>query len=294
MKRLLVLLLPLFVLLAPAPLRSQGQSRAGVVVTFSDGSVHTGCVSFGEESISGLTLLQRSGLDVIAQTSGGSAAVCKIGPDGCNFPAESCFCKFGGGQQGQYWAYWRLRDGAWQYATTGAGSSRVRDGDVDGWAWGTGSLQSGAKPPGIGFEAICPAVAPTSVPTPTPLPAPTSTLEPTARPTARPAARPTPQPTAEVASPTNEPIVTPSASSTAVPATPTPSLVSTATSTAMTSTITASPTITTMTQPSPTPLVAGTGAASKNNTATANYLVFGVMLLGLLGLVGLVLLRRSR
>lgn len=304
MKRLLILCLPLLVLLLPAQIQGQTTNRAGIVVRFSDGRVQTSCVSFKTESISGLDLLQRTGLDVIAQSSGGGAAVCKIGGDGCAFPAEPCFCKFGGGQQGQYWAYWRLNGAAWQYAAQGASSIRVTNGDVNGWAWGTGSAQSGAQPPITTFEQICPAVQPEPVqpaPEPTAKPAPEPTARPTIAPTARPTARPTVRPTA--------PIVAEAPTSTPKPATtlpttttqPTATTIPTATATIVptattppTSTPNATPTIaTTPTVAAPTPtLDAATPGSSDPNLG--NYALFGAILTGLLGAIGVAQWRRRR
>lgn len=225
MIRRLLLVLALAVLLVPLPTRSQASGgRAGLIVQFGDGTVRTSCVAFEGESISSFELLQRSGLDVIAQTSGNNAAVCKIGGDGCDFPAEPCFCKFGSGQQGLYWAFWRLEPSGWQYSSQGAGLRRIGDGEVDGWAWGNGSVQSGAQPPAIPFEQICPTA-------PQPAAAPASAI---------PSSRPQPGPTA----------ITPSA--TATPE----------------------------------------AAASRAPSSLGSYLIFGTMLLGLLGAIGLAAWRR--
>lgn len=318
MKRLLLLLLPALVLLVPAPMRGQVTSRAGVVVKFSDGSVHTNCVSFADDSISGLELLQRSGLDVIAQTSGNNAAVCKIGPDGCNFPAESCLaCKFGGGGsgQGEYWAYWILNGAAWRYSQQGAGIRRVRDGEVDGWAYGAGNVQTGAQPPVTTFDQICPALPPT----PQPVVEPTTPPPPAPRPTTRPTVEPTrvPVPTAVptkaiVASaptrtpvpptptntpPTNTPVVAteqPSSSPTAIPTTaPTSTTVPTGTTI---------PTPTAQPTRAPAPVAAPVtstaiiaGAAPQPRTATGmSYAIFAAMLTVLLAAVGVAVRRRRR
>lgn len=314
MKRLLILCLPLLVLLLPAQIQGQTTNRAGIIVRFSDGRVQTSCVSFETESISGLDLLQRTGLDVIAQSSGGGAAVCKIGGDGCAFPAEPCFCKFGGGQQGQYWAYWRLNGAAWQYAAQGASSVRVTNGDVNGWAWGTGSVQSGAQPPVTTFEQICPAVQPEPVqpaPEPTTKPAPEPTARPTIAPTARPTTRPTIAPTAR---PTTRPTIRPTApivaeapTSTPEPPTtlpttteqPTATTIPTATATIMptattppTSTPNATPTVASMpTVAAPTPDATTPGSSGQN---LGNYALFGAILTGLLGAIGVAQWRRRR
>jgi hypothetical protein len=313
-KRLLILSLPLLVLLAPLP--TQGQSsggRAGLIVKFGDGSIRTSCVAFEGESISSLELLQRSGLEVIAQAAGNNAAVCKIGSDGCDFPAEPCFCKFGSGQEGLYWAFWRLGADGWQYSNQGAGIRTIRNGEVDGWGWGNGNVQSGVQPPPIPFEQICPvaqpAPEPTAPPTPRPTLAPTERPRPTARPqpTLAPTARPTVAPTAR-AQPTlaptpaiaaSAPSVTPELAASATPsaiatlqpsATPTATSAPTATATPTVAPATASPT------PAPPSVVATTIVVETTRSATpaASYIIFGVMLLGLLAAIGAIIWRRRQ
>lgn len=168
----------------------QAASRAGLVVQYADGSVETACVAFPEDEISGLELLERSGLPVVTQASGVGAAVCKIGADGCDYPAESCFCERDG-PRAVYWAYQVLDGGGWRYASLGAANVRVRDGDVNGWAWGAGDSGEGAQPPALGIDAICappasPTVAVAAVAAPSPAPADTAAASPqaTAAPTA--------------------------------------------------------------------------------------------------------------
>lgn len=133
-------------------------NRAGLVIQYGDGEVQTACVRFAEPEISGLELLERAGVPVVAQVSGMGAAVCKIGPDGCDYPGESCFCQRDG-PRSIYWAYY-LREGeGWRYATQSAGGVRVADGDVQGWAWGLGESGEGAVPPLLDIDAICMAPA---------------------------------------------------------------------------------------------------------------------------------------
>lgn len=149
-------------------------NRAGLVVRFGDGRVVQACVRFAQESLSGDELLARSGLPVIVQPSGIGAAVCKIGGEGCDYPAQDCFCKCAGADCA-YWALSRLEAGAWRYSNQGASNVQVRNGDVQGWAWGAGSVQSGAAPPLRSFAQLCD-VAPTAqpataAPPPTPRPA---------------------------------------------------------------------------------------------------------------------------
>src|SRR5204863_3482018 len=85
--------------------------------------------------------------------------ICKIGPDGCDFPAQPCACQ-SYGQGGVYWSYHHLKDGKWQSSSMGASSYKVHDGDVDGWAWSAG------KPPAFyNFEQLCVGLFPSPVPT---------------------------------------------------------------------------------------------------------------------------------
>ncbi len=164
-------------------------NRAGVVVRFGNGEVVTACVEFSEPSISGLELLERSGLPVISQQSSIGAAVCKIGREGCDYPATSCFCARD--QQGRavYWAFYRREAGGWRYSNLGASSVRVSDGDLHGWAWGPGDASGGAVPPHLELADVCRSeaaeaatIAPTATAAPTTTPPPAATAAPTATP----------------------------------------------------------------------------------------------------------------
>lgn len=209
MKRLFLCMIILVLL--PSTMRAQTTNRAGLVLLGSDGIVQTYCVAFAENTISGVELVQRAKLPLIVQPSGNNAAVCKIGNDGCDFPAEDCFCRFGGGQRGEYWAFWQLNDAAWKYAQLGAGAARVKNGDVNGWAWGAGESGSGLQPPVRTFEQICEQetergeqatqeASPSETEEPAPQLAAQASAQPSNRPTLEPAtsssqpATPSPQP----------------------------------------------------------------------------------------------------
>ncbi len=195
LSRLLLLLLLGTLLLSNSALAG-ADHHAGLVVRFGNGSVYTECVSFGEDSITGAEVLDRSALSVITQAGPMGIAVCKIGTEGCNYPAEPCFCKCQGGADCLYWAYYHLKNGKWDYSPVGAGSYYVHDGDVEGWAWGSGTFgSSGAQPPLIPFDSIC--ATPTVAVTATPLPSvtPSLTAQPTDTPVPPPTATPTPVPT---------------------------------------------------------------------------------------------------
>jgi len=134
--------------------RAQDSNQAGLVVRFGDGSYITRCITFSEPSISGLDVLERSDLAVVAA----GWAVCDIeGHSGC--PAENCFCQCpGGGGACLYWSYWHLVDGSWVYSTVGSGGHDVHDGDVEGWSWG-----AEGSPPVVPFHEICMPLAPADV-----------------------------------------------------------------------------------------------------------------------------------
>jgi len=165
----------------------QSRSLAGLVVQFGDGTVREFCVDLGGQERSGIDLLRGSGLDFITEDTALGSMVCKIGDDGCGFPAEKCGCRCQDlGADCTYWAYHTLAQGRWDYASAGPSSRVVRHGDADGWAWGRGTVSGGLAPPPRTFASICaaalaptaaPAVSPTARPSPTP-PAPRRTAPP--------------------------------------------------------------------------------------------------------------------
>lgn len=183
---LLLLLLALLLALLPQPVLAQegGQNRAGLIVVHGDGRVLTRCVTFNEERISGVALLQHSGLAVDANPGPMGSAVCTINREGC--PANDCFCQCKNNPC-TYWNYFhRNADGSWAYSGMGAATWTVGNGDIDGWVWGDGS----APPPALAFDTICDArtvpseasfnSAPTTTPLPPATPIPTPTLPPVA------------------------------------------------------------------------------------------------------------------
>lgn len=201
-------------------------ARAGIVIDFGDGVVHSACIDLGADGqATGEEMLAASGFGVLIEYSPMGGAICKIGSQGCNYPDQPCWCQCISSPC-VYWAYNYLQDGQWIYSTVGASLRTVRAGDVEGWAWGAGSLTQGAAPPMYTFEQICapPTATPTWTPAPTdtppptptwtpwptntPLPTDTSTWTPTASPTTL-AALPSATPTA-----TGTPTWTPSATPT--------------------------------------------------------------------------------
>lgn len=166
----------------------------GLVVDFGD-HYETYCVEFSESDFTGYDVLEDDDADldlVVSGSPGMGFAVCDINKtSGC--PPSDCFCKCRGSTC-TYWAYYHLQSGSWQYSQMGASGHKVENGDVEGWAWGEGSIGGGgAQPPVIPFDQICvPPATDTPVPTDTPIP-PTNTSIP---PTDTPAPTPVPAPEA--------------------------------------------------------------------------------------------------
>jgi hypothetical protein len=144
-------------------------NQAGLVILHGDGRVVTACVTFTEPQISGLQLLERAGLDINIEANSTGGAVCRINGEGCGFPQQSCFCRCEG-PSCTYWSYWRSGEMGWQYSNLGAGSSEVRPGQVDGWVWGPGTVDSAGKPPVLTLADVCRSASATSTPAPTAAP----------------------------------------------------------------------------------------------------------------------------
>lgn len=173
---------------AAADTTDGADTHAGVVIQFDDGTLGEYCIDLGADgSATGEELLRATGVDVIMDYQGMGAAVCKIEGDGCDFPAQSCFCECSmlPGDPCTYWAYHRLQGGTWVQSNIGASSTTITGGKVDGWSWGTGTLSAGTAPPVRTFEQVCAAILVTATPTFAP-PTPTATPDPTHTATATP------------------------------------------------------------------------------------------------------------
>ena len=287
-----LLLLCLLLLATPRRVGAQevGTNRAGLIVVHGDGRVLTRCVTFTEDRISGVTLLQRSGLTVDANAGPMGSAVCTINSEGC--PASDCFCQCKG-TPCTYWNYFhRNGDGSWAYSGMGAATWTVSNGDIDGWVWGDGST----PPPALTFDEICgaqpvrvePEVPSTAAPTATPLPPETPIPTPTAPPTSAATLTVTATATAAIL-PTSTPVSSPTLS-------PTPTL--TASSTPASTETTASPSLTLSPSPTPStysisfPAVVSPGTTSyRTPNPLLQYLPYALILICI---VGLALLKRKR
>ena len=148
---------------AVAPPATAADSRAVVVIDTGQGS-RRAVISFSG-TITGIQALQLAGANPVTYGyAGQGAAVCAL--DGVGHDAtSSCL---GTPSDPRYWAYFRAVDGAstWSYSNQCACGSTVRDGDVEGWRFGTGQ-----QPP---FVSFCDAAgcAPPPTPPPTAPPSP--------------------------------------------------------------------------------------------------------------------------
>jgi hypothetical protein len=192
---------------------AQGVNQAALVIVHADGRILTQCVDFAEPQISGLELLQRSGLDLNLEPSSMGATVCRLDGEGCTSPQQRCFCQCEGATC-LYWSYWRWENNAWRYSPLGASNSTVAPGALEGWVWGAATAENAQLLPAIDYATVCAPPTPTATPTMTPEP-PTATPTPTPEP---PTATPTPTPEPPTATPTLTP-EPPTA--TVVPPTPT-------------------------------------------------------------------------
>jgi hypothetical protein len=157
--------------LVPEAAPAASPHHAAVIVD-TGSSVKRVVVTFGEDSINGLDALQRAGTNpVLYQFGGQGGAVCRLLGVGRDSGPN---CLGGADGDARYWAYFRAPAGtsSFKYSSAGAGSTRVHDGDVEGWKFGTG-----AAPQYVSLASLLPPPAtPATQPPPT---APPATAAPT-------------------------------------------------------------------------------------------------------------------
>jgi len=106
--------------------------RAALVIDHSDGTRVTREVEFPGESLTGLQLLQRSGLEIVTHETSFGVSVCSIGGEGQ--PADECF----GDPDGRYWGLNILMpDNSWEAASVGVSDCVVFDHSVLGFIFAT-------------------------------------------------------------------------------------------------------------------------------------------------------------
>jgi LPXTG-motif cell wall-anchored protein len=155
-------LAPFFVLAGPVAPLCAAPGSAALVVDTGDAS-YSYCVALPDDRVSGIELIQLAGEqhDLQYRLGYGGGAVCQlqgVGPDG-----QDCFA-----DHPNFWGYWRgSPSGGWTWSGTGAGSTTVEPGDVEGWSWGSG--QDGSthqQPPATSYSSVCGAPEPSNTEAP--------------------------------------------------------------------------------------------------------------------------------
>ena len=129
--------------------------RAALVVDTGESTIDY-CVSLPDDSVSGLELIElandQHGLQY--RFGDGGQAVCMLANVGAE--GDDCF-----GEYPDFWGFWRGDgNGGWTWSRVGAGSTLVRDGDIQGWSWGSG--QDGSthpQPPATRYTDVCQPIA---------------------------------------------------------------------------------------------------------------------------------------
>lgn len=135
----------------PTEACAAGGPHAALVVDTGE-AVHNYCVALPDEEVSGLELITLAGEQhgLTYRFGYGGGAVCMLADVGTT--SDDCFERYP-----DFWGYWRGSEGGWTWSSTGAGNTRVGDGDVEGWSWGSGSDGSShPRPPQTDFSSVCP------------------------------------------------------------------------------------------------------------------------------------------
>lgn len=138
-----------------AQVDNQAEGHAGLVIQFGDGTVRQFCIPLDARDMTGLDLLERSGLPLRVEVSAMGSTVCRIADEGCA-DDQSCWCACDSVDGDcTYWSYQVLEEATWTYAEVGPSDRILSAGDVDGWAWGPGTVDAGPELPVRTYEAVC-------------------------------------------------------------------------------------------------------------------------------------------
>ena len=137
-----------------------------VLVVDTGGSAQRFCVALDATTVTGIRLVElASAQHGLPYSLGfGKQAVCQL--DGVGVTGSDCFADYP-----DFWGYWHGNGaGGWTWASGGAATYRVGDGDVEGWVWGSGDTASThPAPPPTEADEVCP---PATTPEPQPSPEP--------------------------------------------------------------------------------------------------------------------------
>lgn len=141
-----VMLFGAVVALPGAPADAAGTHRALVIVD-TGATTYQRVVTFTADSITGIQALELAGANpVVYSYAGQGGAVCRLFGVGRDAGPN---CLGGADGDNRYWAYFRAPTGtsSFTYSRAGAGSTQVRDGDVEGWKFATGQAPAWAPVP---------------------------------------------------------------------------------------------------------------------------------------------------
>jgi len=136
---------------APAACAAEGP-HAALVVDTGAADAFRYCVALPDASVTGIELIQlaseQHGLQY--RLGYGGNVVCQLA--GVGYESDECL------KEGpEFWGYWRGDgSGGWDWSSSGGNATTVEDGDVEGWAWGTGNDGSShPAPPATTFPSVC-------------------------------------------------------------------------------------------------------------------------------------------
>jgi hypothetical protein len=137
--------------------------RAALVIEHGGGEIVSRCVTFAEDHLSGLQLIQRSGIEYQVRNFGSLGnAVCQLDREPATVPA-GCF------GSGATWQYFQRTGTSWKQASAGPQTSTVADGGMDGWLYAAGTASPSAR---VTFSQVCRPAAAVAPSRPASLPVP--------------------------------------------------------------------------------------------------------------------------
>lgn len=138
--------------LALPPSACAGNAASAALVVDTGSRDLRYCVTLPRSEVTGLDVIRLAGEQhgLTYKLGYGGQAVCMlagVGPTG-----DDCFEDYP-----DFWGYWRGDgSGGWAWSSSGAGSTRVAAGDVEGWSWGRGSDGgSHPPPPAVSYGDVC-------------------------------------------------------------------------------------------------------------------------------------------
>lgn len=110
------------------------RTEAALIVNFGNKEYFIDCIDLGlAGEMNGMEFLKASGLSLIDN----NGFTCKIEDVGCEIlKCYNCACPDYEDPSCQYWSYWHLQDGKWEFSQVGPEQYTVKPGAVECWMWG--------------------------------------------------------------------------------------------------------------------------------------------------------------